>query len=664
MKFSHKINKINYFLIVFIITFFISFFCTNVFSEIKKQKEDHINQKIIKKNDNKFISIDFNNVDIKVFIKFISELTGKNFIIDNRVKGKVTVISPTKISTKEAFRVFESVLEVHGFTTVKSGTITKIIASPDARSKNIETRLYEEHGEAEDRVVTQMIPLQYANPNEVKRLFAPLVSKNSVILSYPPSNMLIITDMYSNIKRLLKIIKAIDNAGIGQQISIIPILYGDANQLVKILNTVFKSQRRIPKSIAEKSIKFVADLRTNTIVFLASEGNTLKIKKLIKMLDKQVPTGKEKIHVYYLEHATAEDLAAVLQSLPTKSSSSPNNSKQAPVVSAKVLIKADKATNSLIIMAEKDEYIILENIIKKLDIPRSMVYIECLIMEINVDKDFNLGTEWRVGEDTTINGSNSVYGGGFSGSPGAGSYQNTRGLAQGMLPAGFSMGILAPGTPIKIGDVEIPFPNAAMIVQAYKTDKDVNILSTPQIMTTDNEEAVITVGKNVPYLTKTGTTSTSETYNSYEYKDVGISLKITPQISKGGLIRLKIAQEVTKLDNLSQSILTDRPTTFKRTINTTVIVQDKSTVVIGGLIDDSFSNSTFKVPCLGDIPGIGWLFKTVSKSNEKTNLYVFLTPTVIYSPSDATSIYKTKHKEISIIREGSIKLYEQEHIMP
>ncbi|MBW2635114.1 MAG: type II secretion system protein GspD, partial [Deltaproteobacteria bacterium] len=329
------------------------------------------------------VSIDFNSVDINVLIKFISEMTGKNFIVDQRVKGKVTIISPSKISVSEAYRVFESVLEVHGFTTVKAGKIIKIVPAPDARSKNIETRLREESGIAEDKVVTQLIPLKYANPSAVKKLLSPLVSKSSVILDYPPTNMLIVTDVYSNIRRLQKIVASIDVMGIGQELTILPLTHANSKDLVKILQSVFTVRKtKSKKDAALDTVNFVADDRTNTLIILASKTNTYRIKELVAMLDKETPKGKEGIHVYYLENAVAEELAKVLQELPTQKSTAATSKdpKKAPIISSGVVIKADKATNSLIIMAEKEDYLFLETVIKKLDIPRSMVYIECLIM--------------------------------------------------------------------------------------------------------------------------------------------------------------------------------------------------------------------------------------------------------------------------------------------
>jgi len=617
-----------------------------------------------------FVSIDFNNVDINVFIKFISELTGKNFVIDQRVKGKVTIISPAKISVEEAYRVFESVLEVHGYTTVKAGKVYKIVPSPDARSKSIKTMIEEQAGSPEDRVVTQLVRLEFADPDNIKKLFAPLISKSSVIISYQPTNMLIITDTHSNIQRLLRILKVIDIAGIGQEISVIPLEHADATDFVNILQSVFKTTQKPKPGQGSTAIKFVADERTNTVIVSASEDDTIKIKKLIALLDKAVPRGEEKIRVYRLENATAEDLAKVLKDLSSKpASGAAKGAKTAPVVSEAVQITADKATNSLIIMADKDDYLVLEEIIKQLDIPRQMVYIEALIMEVNLNKDFRLGAEWVAGGEAAQNKRQGVYGGGFSGGasggdpgysmisqeqvvqvPGGGVKTITVGPP---LPPGFSLGIF--GESVTIGGVA--FPSIGAVLQAYQKDKDVHILSTPQILTTDNEEAKIHVGKNIPFQTKGSETmgTSANVYSSYEYKDVGKTLQITPQISKDRMVRLQISLEVSDLESTTEF----RPTTLKRTVETTAIVKDGHTVVIGGLIDDSFSSTDYKVPCLGEIPGIGAFFSSISDANDKTNLYVFLTPRVLGTPEEASNLYEVKRDQIESVNQGTIKVYEK-----
>jgi len=601
------------------------------------------------KPNSRYVTIDFDNVDITLFIKFISELTGKNFIIDKAVRGKVTIISPTKISIDEAYKVFESVLEVHGFTTVPAGSVIKIVRAVEARSKSIETRLREETVEPQDRVVTQVIPLQYANPDELSKLFRPLISKNSVIVSYDPTRTLIVTDVESNIKRLLDIVKAIDIAGIGEEVSVMPITHATASTLAKSLTDIFQTQaRRTARkgAAAQPIIRIVADERTNSLITLATEDDTKKIKGLVGLLDKPIPRGEGDIHVYYLQNANAEDLQKVLMAIPSKETKVEAKGK-APVVSKEVQIVADKATNSLVITAKKNDYLVLEDIIKKLDIPRSMVYLEALIMEVNVDKDFELGVEWLGMEDFTYD---DKEGGFFAGSGGRGNYENIQGLSQTTptLPSGFSLGVI--GEAITIGD--LVFPNLGALFQAYEKDSDVNIISTPQLLTTDNEEAEIYVGENVPYLTKEA--SGEQTYQTYEYKDVGVTLKITPQINQERFVRLEIFQENISLKKGTEAF---RPTTLKRSAETTVIIKDKNTVVIGGIIGESAEKSTYKTPCLGDIPGLRWLFSSLSRSENKTNLFVFITPYIIENSAEAKEVYERKKENIEGVRGGAIKMY-------
>ena len=258
--------------------------------------------------DGDYVSIDFNNVDIVVFIKFISELTGRNFIVDNRVKGNVTVISPAKVSIKEAYNVFESVLNIHGFSTVASGDVIKIIPNPEARTQNLDTGPSNRGETIGDHMVTRIVPLRFADAQEMKQLLIPLVSKGSVILAYSDTNMLIITDTLSNIDRLLKIIDTVDVMGMGKKISVIPVEHADAVKLVKSLNTIFTARSRVEKGKTDPDmvVKFVADERTNAIVVLASVVETERVTALVNMLDKKVPKGEEKIRVYYLEHASAE----------------------------------------------------------------------------------------------------------------------------------------------------------------------------------------------------------------------------------------------------------------------------------------------------------------------------------------------------------------------
>jgi general secretion pathway protein D len=330
--------------------------------------------------------------------------------------------------------------------------------------------------------------------------------------------------------------------------------------------------------------------------------------------------------------------------------------KEMPVVSDRVKITADKATNSLVVQADKEEYRVLEEIIKKLDIPRAMVYIEALIMEVNVDDGLQLGIDWSVFGATDVSGEQAVVGGGFSaGILGPGS------IAPGAKGgSGFSLGIIS--QPITIGGITVS--NLAAIAKAVRTNTNANILSTPQLLTTDNEEASITVGKNLPFQTRATATATGTTvvdtggsaYFSYEYKDVGKILKITPHISEERRVRLKISLEVTDVINSDN----DRPTTSKRTVETTVIVDDGNTLVLGGLIDDKIDKIDRSVPCLGGIPGAGWLFKTVTDITTKSNLYIFLSPRVVKNQEEALAMSREKKQAIDAkVNEGRIKLYDR-----
>lgn len=601
----------------------------------------------------KYVSIDFDEVDIRVFIKFISELIQKNFIIDSRVKGNVSIISPGKITVKEAYRVFESVLEVHGFTAVESGEIAKIIPLPAAMGKNVETRLKKTPGVTEDKIVTQLIPLNYADVNLLKQLFTPMISKGSILLAYQPTNTIIITDIYSNIKRLMEIIEVIDVKDVGRKITVIPVRFANAEKLVKTLSTLFKIRvQRGKKVTVDQQTQFVADERTNSIILLANEFDTEKVRELLKIMDQNVPKSDAKIRVIYLENAKAEELATVLQSLSGTVNKKEEGKQIAPVVSDKVKITHDPATNSLIIMADKDDYQVLESIVKKLDIPRPMVYIEALIMEVRDTDDFALGVEWNFGTSAgEIDSNESVVFGGFNATGNGINALPTVTSESAELAGGFSVGIMSES--ISIGG--ITFQSLGAAIKAVRTNENVRIISTPQILTTDNEEAEISVGENVPYLTSNS--SGDSTYNNYEYKDVGVNLKITPQISQGRFVRLNIYQKTEKLSTSSTSGVGNTPTTLKRTAETTVVVKDAATVVIGGLIGEDLSSTDQRTPCLGDVPVIGNLFKSKSNSSVQTNLYIFLTPRIIQNPVEAQKVYQEKKEGIESLTGTQIPMY-------
>lgn len=605
----------------------------------------------------RYVTLDFDNVDIRVLIKFVSELTGQNYLLDERVKGKVTVISPRRIAVEEVSRVLESVLEIYGFTTVPAGEVVKVVPSVEARGKGTELRLRGEGTGPEDKMVTQILSLQHASTDEMKKILDPLISKNSIILSYPPTGMLIITDVSSNIKRLQEIVTALDVEGVGDEISYLPLQAASATEVVKSLVAVFAPQRA-----GVALVRLVADERTNSVILVARPQTTQHVKKLISLMDKEVPQSGTILHVYRLQNGNAEELTKVLMNLPkeTKDAKSPAPAAggRAVALSKDVNVVADKATNTLIITASRDDYKTLEGIIRQLDEPRPMVYIEALIMEVSVNKSFNIGVEWRglkdIGSSDLKGLGPNATGLGMAGFSGSSIIPQASSAAGGVtMPAGFSLGVIGAG--IRIG--EVLFPNIGAVLQAYQKDSDVSILSTPQLLTLNNEDAEINVGKNVPYITRSDTSVTvpGQVYGqSYEYKDVGIVLKITPHINEDQFVRLKIDQQVTKLTGEQ----TSTPTTLKRTAKTTVVIKDKETVVIGGLIDDSTSADTYQIPCLGDIPLLGWLAKTRGTSGEKSNLFVFITPYIVRNQAEAAALYRRKLEDAGKVEAGVIRMNE------
>ncbi|MCW5204611.1 type II secretion system secretin GspD, partial [Desulfobulbus sp. N2] len=620
------------------------------FAETAEQNED---------NGQQYVTIDFTDVDINIFIKYISELTGKNFIVDRTVKGKVTVISPTRMTVEDAYQVFDSVLEVHGFTTIPSGPVIKIVPSVQARSKSIPTIREGEKTSSSDKVVTRIIPMKHSDPAELKKILTPLLSKTSNVIAHSQSGMMILTDVRSNIKRLIEIIKEIDIPSVGEDLVIIPLQYASVADVGKSISQLFVQSTRNRKrsSSSSTNIKIIPYERTNSLIVFAPKADIKKLRSLLEQLDTEAPRGGGKIHVYYLQHANAEELVKVLTSLPTKQAGTTGSRKntkaeaaKAPPLSTDLKVTADPETNSLIITAPKEEYLILEEIIKKLDIPRRMVYLEALIMEVSIDKEFQLGVEW--GGLGSFHDETGTLGTGFT--------DNGFGLMKGIdsgiagMGNGATLGILKKG--VEIGGVY--FPDIGAVLNAFKTDSDINIIATPQVLTTDNKEATITVGQNVPYITSRNTSDTGSTqdYTNYEYKDVGTTLKITPQINQANLLRLEIGVEVTRLK--SEAGVTT-PTTFKRSADTTVVVHNEEIVVIGGMIGQDITSGDYKVPLLGDIPLLGWLFKTHEDRKNKTNMFIFIMPRIVESSPELADIYQGKLDVMENVLEGAGDVPEQ-----
>jgi len=598
----------------------------------------------------KQITMDFDDVDIRVFIKFISELTGKNFIIDNKVKGKVTVLSPKSITLNEAYKVFESVLEVNGFTTVPSGDVIKIVPTISARQKNIQT--YKSSNGvpgSEDKLVTQIIPLEYASAHEVRKILIPMVSKQGLLVAYSPTETLILADYASNIRRLLRIIKEIDAPGVDVHMELVHLEYASATKICNHINKLLHTKKRITKNGAATPALALADERLNAVILLADKKDLQKIKELITKIDRPTPKGKSKVQVVHLENAEAEKLAKVLSGLAGAKSKTQNE----PIISKNIKIVADKATNSLVITAEPEEFAVLEPIISQLDAPRKQVFIEAAIMEISESKIKSLGVNWNLAGQKNIFHMDKDTVGFVGSNPGG-------------PPNLLSTDTLTPPPGLSLGLISFPFTfngitvyNLATLLNLAKNDSSFNIISYPQIMTMENEEAKIIVADNIPFTTRIdqGTSSTDRAIQNIEYKDVGVTLKVTPQINDKGSVKLKIFQEVSRIVNQvvsdeAQGVVAIAPTTKKRTAETTVEVRNGETIVIAGLLEKGKEDTTQGVPGLSDIPVLGWLFKSNTKKNNRTNLMVFITPYVLANPNDARKIYLSKAELLDNLRFG------------
>jgi general secretion pathway protein D len=611
-----------------------------------------------------YITMNFKDVDLQVFIKFISELTGKNFLIDPNVKGTVTIISPQKVTVDEVYKVFLSVLDVNGFTVIDSGEVTKIIPSAAAKTKATETFLQKKLRSPEDKIVTQLVPLKYAEAVTLGRILASLVEKTGLLVPYAETNTIIVIDTLSNINRLVRIITELDVPG-DEEIWVTQLKYASADDLSKQLATLFQERRGgagQQAGLVRADLKILPDVRTNSLVVLAGPNPMAKIKLLVDKLDQKQGRPREKIHIYALQNAVAENLVKVLMEIPGKGTKDEKG--QPAPVSKNVQISADKASNTLVIIAEPEEYDILEGIIKRLDEPRAMVYVEALIMEVSATKALDLGVEWRLGN--TYNGGygvgqpGGVYFGQSEGSSTPVADAINSGVVSG-IPAGFVAGVIGRG--ITLGS--ITFPTISAFVKAVKTDSDFNVISTPQILTLDNEEASIEVGQNIPFVTQivTPTQTTEQPIQNFQYKDVGVTLKVTPQINEDGFIRLKVEESVKAV--ISQTALQGSvlaPTTTYRTAKTAITVKDGETAVIGGLIEERLDRGKTQTPCLGNIPALGWLFKNTSDRDDKTNLMVFLTPRVARTAEEASKIYDQKRGYMNKEEQKALKAQEEEII--
>ncbi|MBI5908398.1 MAG: type II secretion system secretin GspD [Betaproteobacteria bacterium] len=607
------------------------------------------------------VTLNFVNADIEGVVKAVSEITGKNFVLDPRVKGTVNIISAKPMSRALVYDVFLSAMRLQGFSAVEERGRVAILPEIDAKLHQGATLAPQDRQRpAGDTIQTQVFKLQYESAVQMVPVLRPLIASNNTINAYANNNTLVVTDYASNLARIEKIIESIDQPG-GSDPIMIPLRYASALDVAQTINRLFAESAQNQAS-PDQSLRFAVsvDARSNSILARSGEpSRLLRVRQLVAMLD--TPTSAAgNIHVVYLKNAEAVKLAEILRAIYTGESAlaQPRTTQplgasplgQAPAQAqapssalAPGIIQADAATNSIIITAPDAIYNNLRAALEKLDVRRAQVYVEALIAELTADKAAEFGIQWQ-----DLAGLGKTTGQVFGGTNFGTAAQNIVGLSGSPIAAGRGLNIGVVKGSIKlpgVGGAEIL--NLGLLVRALETDANANILSTPTLLTLDNEEAKIVIGQNVPFVTGSYAVSAAATtptpFQTVERKDVGLTLRIRPQISEGGAVRLQIYQEVS---NIQDSTNASGVITNKRAVESTVLVDDGQIVVIGGLIQDSVKDGVEKIPGLGDIPLIGGLFKYNTRSRSKTNLMVFLRPTLLRSAQRADSLSNDRYDYI------------------
>ncbi len=592
------------------------------------------------------MTLNFVNADIEAVAAAVGKMTNRNFLIDPRVRGTINIVSARPVPSSAVYGIFLSALRLQGFTAVESGNVTKIL--PEADAKLHGGPLAPRGAASGDRLQTQVYTLRYTSAAQLLPVLRPIISPNNTIAAFPGTNSLVITDYGDNLRRIERIIEAIDRPGEGGEPVVIPLRYAAAADVLQTLNRV------LPDSVvgtpgqagaidASTRLYLAQDPRTNSVIVRSENPARIEqVRSLVRQLD--VPTGTAaNVHVVYLKNAEATRVAQTLRGIlsgeaaplatsapasgapPGAPGSAPGGGGQPPIAQGGGMVQADPASNALLISAPDAMFAHIKAIIDKLDVRRAQVYVEALIVEITADKAAEFGVQWQSLPDITRPGSQGFGGTNFTGT----------GTGANILEA--SVNPLTLGTGINVGVVrgQVTIPgvgtvtNLAALARALETDANANILSTPNLLMLDNEEAKIVIGQNVPFITgqyaQTGSATTATPFQTIERRDVGLTLRVKPQVSEGGTVRLQIFQEASAVRDATPA----GPITDKRAIESTVLIDDGQIVALGGLVQDDVRSGVEKVPILGDIPLLGLLFRYETRKQTKTNLMVFLRPVVL-----------------------------------
>ncbi|RKQ63778.1 type II secretion system protein D (GspD) [Thermovibrio guaymasensis] len=567
------------------------------------------------------VQVNFEEVDIKDFTKIVSKATGKNIVIPPSLRGKITVISPQPIPRKELFNLYVAALDELGYQVVDYGHYVKIVRNNQvARESATVARGKIDGG---DKVLTYIyIPkhLLVANLHSMARNMLSRVGKVSIVRD---SNAIIVTDKEKNIHKLITVLNRLDRAPVSLQIASYKLKNARAEDVEKVLKALlekgfaFDIAKTFPIP-GRDYFHFATDERTNTLYLVGTPKIVRQVNSLIAKLDKPIKVKKGNVHIVRLNYAFAEDTAKVLDSLFKGSD------KKKYGLTGAVKIVADKSSNSLIVLSKPEDFAVIKEIIKSIDVKRPQVFVEVQIVEMSMDKLLQMGVEWKFlsrGEHVPFGGS--LYGN---------------------LPLQPGYPSASPGLLLGIAKWRDGTPDIGLLLNAYAKEGGVNVIATPQILTLDNEEAEINISKVIPYSTGLKYDANNNPVISYDYKDVGIVLKITPHITASGEVRLKVYEKVEDVVGYANADQT-APITSKRETRTTVDVKNGQTLVIGGLIKKKKLTTVERIPVLGSIPVVGNLFKKTGHQIEKTNLLVFITPKVVRNVQEENSLTSTKVNE-------------------
>ena len=589
------------------------------------------------------ITPNYREADIRQIIEAVGEVTGRNFIIDPRVNFKATMLSSTPMSPDAFYEAFLSILQVNGYVAMTTGDVVKIV--PDASARQY-SGLLSTDGAANDDIVTQVVAVQNVGAAQLVPILRPLIPQYGHLAAHPGSNMLIISDRASNVDRMLRIIRRIDQSN-DEDIEVIRLEHASAAEIVRVLTALTQTPRTDGVPV---TTSLVSDARTNSVLIGGDRSERLRLRALIAHLDTPLEDGGD-TQVRYLRYADAEELSQKLQQHFTQQASGEGAALSANA-NAQVSVWADTQTNAIVVNAPPKMMRSLMSIVDKLDIRRAQVLVEAIIVEVIADKTSELGVTWAVDGSQD---DNAIAITDFSG---VGTSIVDLGTAVGAGSDGAvnPAGLFGEGITLGVGRISDSSTSFAAILSALQGDADTNIISTPTIVTTDNEEASLNVGQEVPFVTGsftntgTGTPGGVNPFQTIQRESVGVKLTITPQINEGDSLLLKISQEISSIASSAAGAVD--LITNERTIETTVIVEDGGILVLGGLLEDTLRESDQRVPLLGRIPVLGNLFRSRKTDLVKTNLMVFIRPKILRDSSQTAFETNQKYNLIRNAQQG------------